>query len=111
MPLNPLSRALTGVKFPNGEHFPAATPEGVTVGLDAQTVAARTGGPISGGLYHVANTVYAHIALGDAAVDADVTSMLLAPGERPLVIPDGVFASVIKSTGEPDGIVRMTRMI
>lgn len=40
---------------------------------------------------------------------ATSTCGLLAPGERQLVIPDGVYISFIKSSGSSDGIVRLTK--
>ena len=83
---------------------------GVTIGLDATTASSRTSGGLSAGTYHVSNSVWCHIKTGDGTVNAAISDTLLAPGERLLLIEEGLYVAVIKATGQADGILRISRL-
>jgi hypothetical protein len=87
-----------------------ARPTGTTIALDLLVTAQRTGGTINEAVYHVANTVFCHMKFGDNTVAADATCLMLAPGERLLVLP-AQYVSVVKSAGVSDGIIRISQVV
>lgn len=100
--------SLAGVRYSGGEYVQAISPSSTTLGIDLLGTSTRTAGSIGGDLWHVSNTTWCHLAIGDGTVAATAANMLLAPGERLLAIPSGSYIAAIKATGQPDGILRMT---
>lgn len=199
----PLYPNVVGVRFEGGQYYPSPRPSGATIALDLLATATTSSGTLTGGLYHVSNSVFCHFTfdaaykiqtiavvpveavsytltigavvltsgalgadptIGDlvTALQADAdyaagpvtiavsdgniqvtwktlgtqvasavltddvpnayttvtvkaggagavsTNGMLAAGERQMVIPDGSYASFIKSAGASDGIIRLT---
>lgn len=87
-----------------------ARPTGTTIALDLLVGSQRSSGSVNEAVYHVANTVFCHLKFGDNTVVADATCLMLAPGERLLVLP-AQYVAVIKSAGTSDGIIRFTQLV
>jgi hypothetical protein len=105
-----MTNFVTGIRFAGGEYVQAVRPTGTTIALDLLAAQSRTTGTINEAVYHISNTVACHIKFGDNTVVADVTCQLLMPGERLFVLPNQ-YISVVKSTGQSDGIIRFTECL
>ena len=100
---------VSGVRFAGGEYVQANRFSGTTIGLDLTGTSQATGGTLSGGVYHLSNTVACHLELSStAAPTANNSHTMLMPGERLVIIPDNWYIAVVKVSGQPDGILRMT---
>lgn len=106
-----MGHQIQGVRFLGGEYVQALNVTGTVIGLDLTSSAQRSSGTLNHGAFHIANTVFCHIKWGDSSVTADSTSALLAPGERTLVFPQGSYVSVVKASGQSDGIIRITEAV
>lgn len=53
-------------------------------------------------------SVFTTVTVEAGGAVADATCGLFAIGERYIVIPDGVYVSVVKSAGAADGVIRLT---
>ncbi len=109
-----VNRALTGIRFGNGENYQAAATSNTTYSLEIQGGSSQVAGPVLGGLYHIANTVACYIVIAPGANSASDFDMLLMPGERQLVIPDGSQIAVAGQTGfvgGADSNFRATRLV
>lgn len=91
----------------NYQAYGAFKPTGATFGLDLIAVASTTPSPIDQNVYHVASTSWCFLEISDLGQAANDTHMLLAPGERLLVLPNK-YVSVVKLATAVDGIIRFT---
>ena len=53
--------------------------------------------------------VYSTVTSSVGGAAAAVTNAMLAAGERQIVIPNDVYFSTIKATGQTDGVIRITK--
>lgn len=72
----------------------------------------RSASGLAAGVYMVTTSNYAFVAFGDNTVVASTSDVLLAPGERCLIVPEGTYVSVlgIGNTVADQGIVRFAKV-
>lgn len=82
-----------------------ARPTGPTIALDLLSTKVTSTGTLTGGIYLVSNSSWCHFDFSD---NVTVSNGMFAAGERTIVVPDGQYLSVIKASGQSDGVIRLT---